>query len=51
MTDIHITYNTNDGVETELVEDIEWLQVLLNTNKVAVDGAIYHEVSEVEIDQ
>ena len=45
MSSVTIIYN--GGSERSTIENPEFVQTLCNINKVAVDGTIYHEVSEV----
>ena len=44
-----ISYQTKDGkAETDIIEDPNYVDVLVNIGEAAIDGEIYTNVTEVE---
>ena len=43
-------YRKDDGVREVTINDLSYVDVLLNTQQVAVDGEIYDNVTQVRIE-
>ena len=47
MVDVRLV----QGIETTIVEDVDYVSVLLNVNDVAIDGQTYENVTQLDVSE
>jgi len=50
MSKLWIMYKKDGKVVTDTIEDPDWWQALMNVQQFAVDGKVYTDVIEIEVD-